>query len=158
MRKLVAVAVSLAFLFAVAAAQERHTDKKEGVQQHLMNMEKKWAEAGKANDPSALQTMLSDNFVNLDSDGTVHSKTETLARMKNAKWETNEVSDMRVTETGKTAIVSGVWRGKGTDSNGKAVDASERFVDTWQQMPDGKWQCIASASAPMKQEQAANKE
>jgi ketosteroid isomerase-like protein len=142
----------------MAMAQDMSTGKNQTVQQHLMDMEKKWAEAGKANNSSALESMLSDNFVNMDSDGTVHSKTETLGRMKNAKWETNEVSEMQVAQNGKTAIVTGTWRGKGTDSNGKSVDGKERFVDTWQQMPDGKWKCIASASAPMKQEQAAEKQ
>jgi ketosteroid isomerase-like protein len=150
MHKLLAASLSVLFLFAMAVAQEKGTAKNEGVQQHLMNMEKKWAEAGKANNASMIDPMLSDNFVNMDSDGTVHSKAESLDRMKNAKWETNEVSDMQVTQSGKTAIVTGVWHGNGTDGNGKSVNAAERFVDTWQQMPDGRWECIASASAPMK--------
>ncbi len=154
MQKPLAALVSVLFLLSMAGAQTMSTDNmsadKGSVQQSLMQMEQKWAEAAKADNPAALNSILSDNLVNLDSDGTVHSKTETLDRMKKAKWETNEVSDMQVTLNGTTAIVTGSWRGKGVDSTGKNVDATERFVDTWQQMPDGTWKCIASASAPMK--------
>jgi ketosteroid isomerase-like protein len=56
----------------------------------------------------------------------------------------------RATTFGNTAIAGGAWQGKGTDGNGKAIDAHERWVDTWMKMPDGKWQCIATASAPAK--------
>jgi hypothetical protein len=54
--------------------------------------------------------------------------------IKGAKWDTNEISDVKVTSFGNTAIASGAWRGE----------------DTWMKMPSGKWQCIASASAPAK--------
>jgi len=154
MRKLLATLFTASLLLGIAAAQDMNAGKGQDVEQRLTTMEKKWAEAGKANDSAAVGSMLSDNFVNLDSDGSIHSKAETLGRMKNAKWEMNEVSDMKVTQDGKTAIVTGTWRGKGVDGNGKAVNATERFADTWQQMPDGNWQCIASASAPLKQEEA----
>lgn len=158
MRRFLILSTAVAFLLGMAFAQDMGTMKAKTTEQALMDMENKWAAEGKANNPDGLADMLADNFVNLDSDGTMHDKTESLARMKKAKWETNEVSDMKVTTQGSdTAIVAGTWRGKGTDGMGKSVDATERFVDTWRKMPDGKWQCVASASAPMKQEQAAEK-
>ena len=57
---------------------------------------------------------------------------------------------MKVTVHGDSAIVTGTWTGKGTDGTGKAVDTKERWADTWIKMPNGKWQCVASASATMK--------
>jgi len=160
MRKLLAALVSVLFLLGMAAAQdmspEQHMRRMTAsVPQNLMDMERKWAELGKADNPEALAPMLSDNFVNLDSDGTVHTKPETLERMRKAKWEVNEVVNMKVTENGSTAIVTGTWRGKGVDGTGKDVDTSERFVDTWTRMSDGKWRCLASASATIKPEQTA---
>ena len=65
-------------------------------------------------------------------------------------WEINEISDVKVTTFGNTAVATGGWQGKGTGSDGKPVDAHERWVDTWMKMPNGKWQCIASAGAPVK--------
>jgi ketosteroid isomerase-like protein len=55
-----------------------------------------------------------------------------------------------VTTFGNTAIAGGAWQSKGTDGNDKAIDAHERWVDTWMKMPNGKWQCIATAGAPAK--------
>jgi ketosteroid isomerase-like protein len=57
---------------------------------------------------------------------------------------------MKVTVHGDTGIVTGTWTGKGTDGTGKPVDTKERWADTWVKMPNGKWQCVASAAATMK--------
>jgi ketosteroid isomerase-like protein len=57
---------------------------------------------------------------------------------------------MKVMVHGDAAVVTGSWTGKGTDADGKAIDAKERWADTWVKMRNGKWQCVASASAPMK--------
>jgi ketosteroid isomerase-like protein len=120
------------------------------VAQSLMDMENQWAKASKAGNADALAPMLSDSFVALDSDGTMHTKAEVLDRTKKAKWVTNEIADMKVTVHGDTAIVTGSWTGKGTDGGGKPVDAKERWADTWVKGSDSKWQCLASASAPIK--------
>jgi ketosteroid isomerase-like protein len=121
-----------------------------GVAQSLMEMENQWAKASKSGNADALAPMLSEDFIALDSDGTLHSKAEVLARTKKAKWVTNEIADMKVTVHGDAAIVTGSWTGKGTDGGGKPVDAKERWADTWVKTSGGKWQCIASASAPIK--------
>ena len=39
---------------------------------------------------------------------------------------------------------------EGTTGSGRAGDGHEQWVDTWMKMPSGKWQCIASGSAPAK--------
>ena len=33
--------------------------------------------------------------------------------VKGAKWDTNEISDVKVTAFGNTAIATGAWQGKG---------------------------------------------
>jgi ketosteroid isomerase-like protein len=121
-----------------------------GVAQALTDMENQWVKVSKASDGDALAPMLAADFVMLDSDGSLHSKADVVARTKKAKWETNEISDVKVAVHGDSAIVTGSWTGKGTDGAGKAVDAKERWADTWVKMPNGKWQCVASASAPLK--------
>ena len=100
--------------------------------------------------PDGVAPLLADNITNLMSDGTTVDKAQTLAMTKGSKWEVNEISDVKVTVFGNTAIATGAWRGKGTSSDGKAIDTHERWVDTWMKMPGGKWQCIATASAPAK--------
>jgi ketosteroid isomerase-like protein len=150
--KSVLAAGALVFLFTgVAAARQPAAAKAGGgVAQALIEMENQWAQASKAGNADALAPLLAEDFIALDSDGSLRGKAEALARVKKAKWTTNEISDMKVTVHGDSAIVTGTWVGKGTDGAGKAIDARERWADTWVKTAGGKWQCVASASAPMK--------
>ena len=77
------------------------------------------------------RAMLADDFLSLDSDGTMYGKSDVMARTKKAKWVTNELSDMKVAVHGDSAVVTGSWTGNGTDGAGKAIDTKERWVDTW---------------------------
>ena len=121
-----------------------------GVAQALTDMENQWAKASKASDGDALAPLLAADFVMLDSDGSLHNKADVVARTKKAKWVTNEIADMKVVVHGDSAIVTGSWTGVGTDGAGKAVNAKERWADTWVKTAAGKWQCVASAAAPIK--------
>jgi ketosteroid isomerase-like protein len=122
----------------------------QGVAQTLIDQEQQWTKAAKANDVNVIAPLLADDFVMMDSDGSMHAKAEVLALAKKAKWTTFEIGDVKVSVHGDSAVVTGSWTGKGTDGNGKAVDAKERWVDTWIKTASGKWQCLASASAPTK--------
>lgn len=149
MRQSLATAVMCALIFGSVLAQGGG---KTGatVASSLMEMENEWTKASKAGNADAVALMLSDDFVALDSDGSMHGKADVLARIKKAKWVTNEIGDLKVAVHGDSAVVTGSWTGKGTDGAGKAVDAKERWVDTWTKASSGKWQCVASASAPVK--------
>ena len=136
------VVFALLTLSAVIGAQ--------GVAQTLIDQEQQWTKAAKAGSVDVIAALLADDFVMMDSDGTMHAKAEMLALAKKARWTTNEIADVKVSVHGDSAIVTGSWTGKGTDGNGKAVDAKERWVDTWIKTASGKWQCLASASAPTK--------
>ncbi|MGC2107987.1 MAG: nuclear transport factor 2 family protein [Candidatus Korobacteraceae bacterium] len=145
----------LLVLFAVAfmalAVQAQMSDNMDsGVAKAITGMEQQWASSAKMGNMDAVAPMLADNFVNMDSDGMMYNKAQTLDRMKGSKWQMNEVSDVKVTVHGNTAIATGMWQGKGSMADGKMVDAHEHWVDTWMKMANGKWQCIASASAPSK--------
>src|SRR3954453_13415827 len=120
------------------------------VSQALMDLEQQWNKASKAGDADTLASLLADDIVYLDSDGTMRTKPEVLARTKKAKWTTMELSDMKVTTPGNTAVVTGSWAGKGTDGAGKAVDGKEHWADTWVKQSNGKWQCVSTAAAEIK--------
>ena len=98
---------------------------------------------------TGLAPLLESNFGALESNGTIRDKAAVVARTKKAKWTVGDLSDMKVTVHGDSAIVTGTWTGKGTDADGKAVNATERWLDTWIKT-GGKWLCVASASAPLK--------
>jgi ketosteroid isomerase-like protein len=138
-------------LVLMALAVQAQMGKNTGsVETSIASMEHQWVAAAKASNPDGVAPLLADGFIGLNSDGTAQNKSQALAMIKGSKWELNDISDVKVTAFGSTAIASGAWRGKGTGGDGKAVDAHERWVDTWVKMPGGKWQCIASASAPAK--------
>ena len=63
--------------------------------------------------------------------------------------ESVEETDLKVSGYGNTAVVTGIWKGKGTDAGGKPTDDRERFIDTWRKSADGRWQCIASGNAKL---------
>jgi ketosteroid isomerase-like protein len=155
MKRLFAVMAALALMLGVASAQEttnapKGKTKGGNVTQTLTSLENQWTKAAKDSDGDAIAPLLADQWVTIDSDGSMHDKAEAVARAKKAKWEVNEISDLKVMQYGNSAVVTGVWTGKGIDGTGKQVDAQERWADTWVKMPGGKWQCVASASAPMK--------
>ena len=149
MKQLLAAGLIGLLSVGVAVAQEP-TKAAAGVPQALIALENQWAKASKAADGAGVGALLAPEFVQLDSDGSLRTRTEIVARVKGGKWVTNDISDMKVVVHGDTAIVTGLWVGKGTDGSGKAVDAKERWADTWVKTAGGKWLCVASASAPTK--------
>jgi len=143
MKRLLTIASVMLAMCTVAFAQG-------SVEKTLMDLERQWVKAALASKGEALAPLLAADFVSVQSDGTVQTKPEYVAMTNKGKWQVSEVSDMKVQVHGDSAVVTGVWTGKGTDGTGRAFDGKERFADTWVKMPDGKWQCVASASAPMK--------
>ena len=147
-RTLVCCAVVL--LSLLVAAQTKESKMGGGTEQAVAALEQQWTDAAKASNPEPLAPLLADKFVGTDSQGKTIGKAETLTAVKAAKWQTNQISDVKVTVFGNTAIATGVWVGKGTDDKGKPVDTRERWTDTWMKMSSGKWQCIASHSSTIK--------
>ena len=143
MKRLLTVASLILATGALSFAQS-------SIDKTLMDLEAQWVKAALASKGEAVAPLLAADFVSVQSDGKTATKAEYVAMTSKGKWQVSEVSNMKVQVHGNAAVVTGMWTGKGTDGMGKAVDARERFADTWVKMPDGKWQCVASASAPMK--------
>jgi uncharacterized protein (TIGR02246 family) len=148
-RTLMWCAVALMSLTMAAQASGKNMSAG-GTAQAVAALEQQWVDASKVSNADGIAPLLADNFVNTGSDGKTIGKTETLAHAKASKWDTNAISDVKVTVFGNTAIATGYWTGKGTDESGKQVDTRERWTDTWMKMVDGKWQCIASQSSTVK--------
>jgi ketosteroid isomerase-like protein len=119
-------------------------------EQALLDIENKWIEAGKKQDPAMLDPYLADGFIAMAADGAYTSRKAYLDGIKKAKWEVSEVSNMKAHVSGNHAIVTGDWRGKGVDGNGKSVDTTEHWIDSFVKSASGKWQCTSDASATAK--------
>src|SRR6202790_33275 len=113
-------------------------------------LENQWLKSQQTNNPDLVAPLLADKFVSTGSDGKVSSKAQMLADAKKMRYTSAEYENVQVTVFGDTAIATGGFSGKGTDASGKPIDEHERWTDTWVKMPDGKWQCVATQSSPIK--------
>jgi len=114
-------------------------------------MEKAWNQAYKARDVVALDSILDDNIVLVNDDGSVQTKAEFLASVKASGPDSQEQQvapeSLSVRVVGNVAVAHGTFRAKGTE-NGKPYTRRERFVDTWINR-NGKWVCIATDATPI---------
>jgi ketosteroid isomerase-like protein len=120
------------------------------VQSKIVALEKAWNQAYKLGDKHALDTLLDNEIVLINDDGTVQTKVEFLASVKKAAGTQEQQvapESMSVHVHGNTAIATGVFRAKGVEG-GKPYVRRERFVDTWV-YEDGKWVCVATNATPV---------
>ena len=119
----------------------------EGDESQIIAFENLWNQMQIAHDASAMEQMLDPDFVLTDYDGSVLTKDQFLASIRDKFNQlTVEVSqDMKLHRHGDTVIVTGATHEKGT-LKGKPYEHHGRFTDTWIKR-DYRWLCIASQLA-----------
>jgi ketosteroid isomerase-like protein len=111
-------------------------------EQDVIAAENQEAKAVQANNVELYGSFLADKYVQTDQDGTVLvGKAAALADEKAYTISSEELSDLKVTVYGDTAIATGTYVAKGTYKS-KPFDNRGRFTDTWVKL-DGKWQLVA---------------
>ena len=118
-------------------AQDADSD----VEAKILATQHMWGQAYVSKDPKALERILDDAFVNVDSDGILQTKAEVVAEVNTSTAVQFLTESMVVHLHGNVAIVTGVFEIKGVD-RGKPYAQRERFVDTWL-YKDGQWVSIA---------------
>ncbi len=125
--------------------------KSTATEQAVVALEQEWLKSQQTNNPDLVAPLLADSFLQTTGDGKLTTtKAEALTQAKTIKWSSVDYTDLKVTAFGNTAIATGGFKGKGTDTSGKSIDETSRFTDTWVKMPSGKWQCVASQDTPVK--------
>ena len=119
----------------------------EGDESQIIALENLWNQMQIAHDANAMGQMLDPDFILTDYDGSVLTKPQFLASMRDKSNQlTVEVSqDMKLYRHGDTVIVIGATHEKGT-LKGKPYEHHGRFTDTWIKR-DYRWLCIASQLA-----------
>jgi ketosteroid isomerase-like protein len=107
----------------------------------ILATEHMWGQAYVSKDPKALERILDDAFINVDSDGKLQTKAEVAAEVRTSTVAQFLTESMVVHLHGNTAIVTGIFQLKGVD-RGKPYAQRERFVDTWF-YKNGQWVSIA---------------
>jgi ketosteroid isomerase-like protein len=138
------VAGALLLLGVALAAARQNSNSDEGGR--VLALEKVWNHALEEKDTKALEMLLANTLVSVDIDGSVQSKSEFLASIKDPDYQPSQAvtEQTSVQVYGNAAVVVGIFRVKGTDK-GKPFVHRERFVDTWVKN-DGAWQCVATTS------------
>jgi ketosteroid isomerase-like protein len=120
-------------------------------EQAVTAAEHQWLKSQQTNNVELLAPLLADKVVETDEEGKVFAgKDAVLADAKSTTWSSAEYTDLKVTVFGHTAIATGAFIGKGTNSAGKPLDVRVRFTDTWVQMAKGKWLCVATHDSLLK--------
>ena len=118
-------------------AQDADSD----VEAKILATQHMWGQAYVSKDPKALERILDDEFVNVDSDGILQTKAEVVAEVRTSTVVQFLTESMVVHLHGNTALVTGIFQLKGVD-RGKPYAQRERFVDTWF-YKNGLWVSIA---------------
>jgi ketosteroid isomerase-like protein len=119
----------------------------EGDESQIIAFENLWNQMQIAHDANAMEQMLDADFVLTDYDGSILTKGQFLAsiRDKSNQLSTEVSTDMKLHRHGDTVIVTGATHEKGT-LRGKPYEHRGRFTDTWIKR-DYRWLCIASQLA-----------
>ena len=118
----------------------------------VMSVEETWLESERSNNTDLLAPLLADNVVDTTTEGKLLTgKAAVIADAKSVKWSAAEYRNIQVAVHGQTAIVTAIFKGKGTSTAGKPVNVLEQFTDVWVKTPAGSWQCVATHGTLIKQ-------
>jgi ketosteroid isomerase-like protein len=142
-KALFASAVALVIL-ACSATFAQNAAKDEGGR--VLGLENAWNHAIEAKDTKALDMLLASTFIAIEIDGSLSSKSEFLASIKDPEYKPSQAVNEQISIQvyGDAAVVVGIFRVKGIEK-GKPYVHRERFTDTWIKH-DQTWQCVASHS------------
>lgn len=139
-----AAAGLLALVLAITLFPQRGLSSEEG---QVLALETAWNHAIEVKDTKALDMLLADTMVALDSDGTFSNKKEYLAGIKAPDFQPSQAINEtnQVQMYGDSAVAVGIFRIKGIEK-GKPYVHRERTIDTWVKM-NGTWKCVAAVAS-----------
>lgn len=141
-------AVSLCAVLCVCAvfgmAQQRA--KPSGEEGRIIALESAWDQAEQNKDAAAVASLLADDLVYVDYDGSISTKEQFLADIRSADITGEQINNEGVTVHlyNNVAVSTGIYRDKGIEK-GKPFQRRGRFTNVWLNR-NGKWECIASQS------------
>jgi len=134
--KFLIVLVVLLALPALAADCPRNQPKTEAA---LLDLEQNWAVALSRHDAATVACMVADEFEEADVDGSLHTRSQMLARIPQRKPGSNHLTELRAYVGGSFGFVRGL--NEVLDPAGK-IKARVRFTDIFTYR-DGRWQALA---------------
>src|ERR1700740_2861468 len=148
MKKMLAIALLCLFSLSLAAGQQAS---KTSVEDQIKKQEQNWAEATVKEGAAAVDKYEADDIIDTDPGGRVTDKAQDKTDLSSGdlKFQSIELSDMKVLVYGNAAVATGTSTIKGT-YKGQDISGKYRFTDTWVNR-NGKWQAVASQSTKLQQ-------
>lgn len=118
---------------------QRHESRHE-----IDQLEQTWRDAVLHRNATAMDTLLADDYIAITASGTLQSKEQALANLRNGnlKFASIEVSDRKVRFYGQTALVTS--RVEVSGSNGDAdVSGSYRYTRVYVRDEHGNWKIVS---------------
>jgi ketosteroid isomerase-like protein len=118
-------------------AQPHH---KREAREQILALEQQWKRAQVSGDVSAMDKLLSDDYLGITSGGDVLTKTQQLDRMRSRSISVTslELSDIKIKLVGQIAIVNSLAHVQGISEN-LPLDGSYRYTRVYQHLPSGLW-------------------
>ena len=148
MKNMLAIALLCLFSLSLAAGQQAS---KTSVEDQIKKQEQNWAEATVKEGAAAVDKYEADDIIGTDPGGRVTDKAQDKTDLSSGdlKFQSIELSDMKVLVYGNAAVATGTSTIKGT-YKGQDISGKYRFTDTWVNR-NGKWQAVASQSTKLQQ-------
>lgn len=133
-----ALALFLLSLFVIRSLAQEKSDAVA-----IRTMESKWVDAYKQRQIATVASLLADDYVITQEDGSVYGKVGFISYNAGAlRVDVAEASDLKIHMHDNIAVVTGAYHEKGVQG-GKSYDYHDRLTDVWMKI-NGKWQLIAS--------------
>ena len=143
MRQAIAAGSVLLLLVGFSAGRQSGLSDDGG---RVLALETAWNHAIEAKDSKAIEALLADSLVAIESDGTYADKKAYLAGIEAADFQPSQAvnEENKVHLYGDTAVAIGVFRIKEVEK-GKLYVHRERTIDTWVKI-NGSWKCVAAVA------------
>jgi ketosteroid isomerase-like protein len=139
-------AIGLLCLLSLSLAAGQQASKPGTVEDQIKQHEQNWAQATIQEGAAAVDKYEAEDIIDTDPSGRVTDKAQDKTDLSSGdlKFQSIEVSELKVHVYGSTAVAAGTSTIKGT-YKGQDISGKYRFTDTWVKR-NGKWQAVASQS------------
>jgi ketosteroid isomerase-like protein len=137
------LAIVVLFLASTLIAAAQSAPDASADKSMILALESAWNQAEIHHDANAAASIMTDTFISVDHHGTLETRAQYLAGVKDRSYQPEEIANSETTVYlyGDVAIVTSAYRTKGTDG-GKPFVHHGRFTDTWVKIK-GEWKCVA---------------
>jgi ketosteroid isomerase-like protein len=137
---LVMAALVVATLPHASAQDSRRREHKRAERAQIVALEHEWLKAALSDDVSAMDKLLSDDYLGITGNGAVLTKSQQLDRMRDRHFSITklETSELKIKLIGNIAIVTSLAEVEGVNGD-EPLHGAYRYTRVYQRMSGGIW-------------------